>query len=309
MLFRVLGPIQVCDASGEVRPIRARKLRQLLALLLATRGERVATGQLTEVLWEGTPPRSATANLQTYIWELRRRLPSTRVGRPRIERDGDGYRLVVDNGELDAQVFDDLAARGRRLLADGDLAAGAETLSVALALWRGQPFEDVASGVPVESARLRELRRLIQEDVLEARLHLGEHREVVEELHALTVAEPLRERPWVHLMLALYRCGRRAEALYTYQQLYRLLDAELGIQPGLRVRQLHRRILADDPALDDDPPAYQVESLQNRDTRMTGGAWSGPEPRMARRVAWKEVSASVMSSRRSQAAAASSVPR
>lgn len=260
MLFRVLGPIQVHDAAGA-RPIRARKLRLLLAVLLAHRGERVATGHLVDVLWEGNQPRSATANLQTYVWELRRRLPATRFGRPRIERDGEGYRLYLDDGELDAQVFDDLAARGRRALADGDLARGAETLAAALALWRGQPFEDVVSAAAVEAARLLELRRSIQEDLLEARLHLGEHREVVDELLALTAAEPLRERPWAHLMLALYRGGRRAEALYSYRQMYRLLDAELGIQPGLAVRELHRRILADDPTLDDDTPAHQIEAL------------------------------------------------
>ncbi|HEU5474447.1 MAG TPA: AfsR/SARP family transcriptional regulator [Actinophytocola sp.] len=256
MLFRVLGPIQVSDAGGAAVPIGARKVRMVLAVLLAGAGERVAASRLIDVLWEGEPPRSATANLHTYVWELRRRLPVTRLGRPRIERDREGYRLTVGCGEFDAWVFGERTTQGRRELAEGRLAQGARSLAGALELWRGAPYEDVAAAAPLEVARLLELRRLVQEDLMDARLHLGEHREVVDELRVLTTAEPLRERPWAQLMLALYRCGRRAEALYAYQEVYRLLDAELGIQPGNAIRELHRRILADDTSLGGGPPVF-----------------------------------------------------
>jgi DNA-binding SARP family transcriptional activator len=273
MLFRVLGPVQVHDAAGSVLPIGPRKLRLLLALLLIRADERVMPSHLIDELWDGAPPRSATANLQTYIWELRRRLPATSAGMPRIERARGGYRLTVDDGELDSRSFTELADRGRQALAGGDPATGAELLAAALRLWRGQPYEDVAPAGARQARRLAELRQLAREDLLQARLHLGQHREIVDDLYALTSAEPLRERPWTQLMLALYRSGRRAEALYAYQHVYRLLDEELGIQPGHTMRELHRRILADDPTLDPDTPAHHVETLART-------ALPLPEPRL-----------------------------
>jgi DNA-binding SARP family transcriptional activator len=239
MRFQVLGPVRVRDAA-----VRPRKQRLLLAVLLASHDRRVPTSRLVDVLWPDDPPRSATANVQTYVWELRRRL-----GRSRVERDLDGYRLRLDTGELDADSFGDLAARGRRALTAGDLTAGAGLLTAALDLWRGEPFEDVAAAVPLAVRQLREQRQLAVEDLLDARLRLGEHREVVDELYRLTTADPARERPWTQLMLALYRCGRRAEALHTYRQLYQLLTTEYGIAPGTPARALQHQILTDDPAL------------------------------------------------------------
>ncbi|HEU5110526.1 MAG TPA: BTAD domain-containing putative transcriptional regulator, partial [Micromonosporaceae bacterium] len=189
MPFGVLGPIRVSGHDGAAVRLGARKIRTVLAVLLAGAGQRVPTGRLVDVLWEGDPPRSATANLHTYVWELRRGLPD-RSGRPRIERDGEGYRLLLDPGELDAWSFDELTATGRRELAEGRTARAARTLAAALDLWRGAPYEDVPAAAPLEVARLLELRRLVQEDLLDARLHLGEHREVLDELRVLTTAEP-----------------------------------------------------------------------------------------------------------------------
>lgn len=249
MLFRVLGPLEVRDQEGAVLPLGPRKQRMLLAALLARRGDRAATGSLVGMLWDGDPPRSATANVQTYVWELRKRLPRTRSGAARVERDRGGYRLALDDGDLDALAFAKLATVGRRALMAGETELGVKTLASALEMWRGQPFEDVAETVPTEVRGLVEQRQLVIEDLLDARLRLGEHREVIEELYRLTAADPLRESLWSQLMVALYRCGRRAEALHTYQQLYRMLDTEYGIQPGPHVRELHQRILADDPAL------------------------------------------------------------
>jgi len=259
VLFRVLGPVEVLDPAGAVLPLGPRKQRMLLAALLARGGDRAATGTLVDLLWERDPPRSATANVQTYVWELRKRLPRTRSGAPRVERDRDGYRLALDDGDLDARSFTTLAAAGRRALAAGETARAAAILSEALDLWRGQPFEDVAETVPLEARGLAERRHLAVEDWLDARLRLGEHREVVDELHRLTAADPLRETHWSRLMLALYRCGRRVESLHTYQDLHRLLDTEFGIRPGPPVRELHARVLADDPTLLADPDPLPLQ--------------------------------------------------
>jgi DNA-binding SARP family transcriptional activator len=240
-----------------VLPLGPRKHRMLLAALLARRGKRAATGSLVDMLWDGDPPRSATANVQTYVWELRKRLPRTRSGAARAERDRDGYLLALDDGDLDALSFDKLATAGRRALTAGQTELGVHTLAAALEMWRGQPFEDVAETVPTEARGLAEQRQLVIEDLLDARLRLGEHREVIEELYRLTAADPLRESHWTQLMVALCRCGRRAEALHAYQQLHRVLDTEYGIRPCPHARELHQRILTEDPALftiPDPPP-------------------------------------------------------
>jgi DNA-binding SARP family transcriptional activator len=120
VLFRVLGPVEVLDPAGAVLPPVPRKQRILLAALLARGGDRAGVDGLVRLLWDGDPPRSATANVQTYVWELRRHLPQTRSGAPRVRRDRDGYRLTLDDGDLDARSFTALSAAGRRALAAGE---------------------------------------------------------------------------------------------------------------------------------------------------------------------------------------------
>jgi DNA-binding SARP family transcriptional activator len=237
--FQVLGPVTAFDPSGAAVPLRAAKTRMLLGVLLVHANARVPADSLFAVLWPAGPPRSARANLQTYVSDLRRLL-----GQQRLVLDRAGYRLLVRPGELDLHCFEELAERGRRELADGQPARAAETLRRAYALWRGEPFEDVpdAAGEAVVH-RLREQRWLVRESLAQTRLRLGAAAELVAELQTMVAEEPLRERLWLLLMLALASSGRRSEALACYQRLYRLLDTELGIEPGDELRQLHQRIL------------------------------------------------------------------
>lgn len=241
--FRVLGPVTAVDRAGAVLPLRAAKMRMLLGILLARANTRVPADTLLGTLWPHRQPRSARANLQTYVSRLRRVLP-TATGRRRLILERAGYRLIVQPGELDLHLFEELAARGLRELADGQPARAAETLHRARELWRGEPFEDVpdAAGEAFVQ-RLRELRWLVRESLVQARLRLGGGAELVAELQTMVTEAPLRERVWLLLMQALLDGGRRAEALACYQRLYRLLGAELGIEPGDELRQLHHQIL------------------------------------------------------------------
>jgi predicted ATPase/class 3 adenylate cyclase len=152
---------------------------------------------------------------------------------------------------VDATVFDQLAAQGRALLADGDAAAAAACLAEALGLWRGPPLADVGDWdwARAEAARLGEARLAAVECHLQARLDCGQASELIAELEVLTGEHRLRERLWGLRMLALYRSGRQAEALGAYQQLRTILVDELGIEPGTELRELHQQILAQDPNL------------------------------------------------------------
>jgi hypothetical protein len=163
-----------------------------------------------------------------------------------------GYLLRVRPGALDTARFEELTTEARRALASGAADTAASLLRQALGLWRGEAFGeflDTDFGA-AEADRLTELRLAAQEDRLEANLQLGRHRELVAELEGLVRDQPLRERLWAQLLLALYRSGRQADALLAYQRARSVLVEELGIDPGAELRRLHAAILAQDPGLD-----------------------------------------------------------
>jgi DNA-binding SARP family transcriptional activator len=245
--------LEIRDESDHLLVPARRKQRVLLALLLLRPNTATATELLVDSLWPQRPPASALANLQSYVSDLRRLLHSPALpGRDRIHKTRGGYLLRVGHDELDAAVFERLAVDGRSSYAEGRYARAADSLLRALALWRGP----VLDGLPLPDSlrlvadRLAELRLGAVEDAFDARLALGAHAVLVSELQTSTAHHPLRERLWGQLMLALYRCGRQADALDAYQRLYRLLDEELGVRPGRALQDLHQRILAADPELD-----------------------------------------------------------
>jgi DNA-binding SARP family transcriptional activator len=161
----------------------------------------------------------------------------------------------VAPGEVDLERFEEMTERGRDALAAGNAEEAVALLREALGLWRGPPLSDFAyeSFAQAAIAQLEELRLATVEDRVEADLALGHARELVGELRDLVARNPLRERVRGQLMLALYRCGRQAEALEAYQEFRRRLSEELGLDPGPPIQQLELAILARDPTLD--PPA------------------------------------------------------
>ncbi|MFJ6672882.1 BTAD domain-containing putative transcriptional regulator [Actinosynnema sp. NPDC091369] len=246
------GPLEVRDGANRLIAPSRRKERVLLAVLLLRDGTPTSADALSDALWPEALPRSAGANLKTYLSDLRRLL---RDGGAVIDTRPDGYVLRVDRDALDATRFEDLVAEGREALRDKRFDVATERLTRALGLWRGPALD----GLPVpELVRprvtvLEELRLAVQEDNVDARLALGQEAELCGELSALTGQHPLRERLWAQLMLARYRTGRQAEALAAYRSLREALAAELGIEPSPAVKRLHVEILRADRALDRAP--------------------------------------------------------
>jgi predicted ATPase/DNA-binding SARP family transcriptional activator len=241
--LRVLGGIELMRGGASV-PIGGPKPRLVLAVLVAYRGSVVSTERLCQELWGDDAPEDPPAVLQSHLSRLRRLLrPEAEiVARP------PGYVLDVDGEAVDAGRFEQLCARAH---ATEDPKVAVDRLQAALDCWRGAAFDEFADldWARGESVRLDELRANAHEDLLQARLDLGEHSALVGELEALVAEHPLRERLWRQLIVALYRSGRSAEALRRASALRRLLRDELGLEPSPEVRELEARVLSDDPTL------------------------------------------------------------
>lgn len=253
MELRVLGPVEIVD-GGRVIPVPAAKERLLLACLVANVNGVVDVERLTDVLWGDEPPRSALKTLQTYVLHLRRVLGERLVTR------APGYVLQVPEESVDACAFEHDVAGGRLSLLRGDTAEGVARLRDALARWRGRPYEGFDHPMFLaETARLEELRLGAIEDALEARLDVDDPATLIPELEALVASHPLRESIWALLMHALYRSGRQADALRTYQRARAVLVDELGLEPGEKLRRMEAAVLAHDPRLEGrtDPPSAE----------------------------------------------------
>lgn len=212
----------------------------MLALLLLEPGRAVSDDRLTEELWRGEPPPGAATTLRVYVSRLRGILADAP-----ISRSGAGYLLDVPPERVDAHRFERLLAEGQEALARGSARRAASRLAEALELWRGRPFGALTDegALAVEARRLEELHVLALEAQIEAKLQLGRDAELVDELEALLSQHPYRERLWGHLMLALYRAGRQAEALAAYRRAWTLLDERLGVEPSEELRALEQAIL------------------------------------------------------------------
>ncbi len=248
MRFRLLGTLEVWDGAAW-SAIRSAQQRTVLAVLLIEAGRIVTTDRLVDEIWGERPPRTALNALQGSVMRLRQLIGGHRPGPLRTVRHG--YQLLAGDEDLDTTMFDRLVADGRQELSQRRPRAGAARLAEALALWRGPALADVPASPTVAAAvQWFEQRRLtVVEDRIDADLELGRHAEIVDEVYRLAAAAPLRERLLAQLMLALFRCGRRGEALAAYLAGRRALLEELGVQPGERLRELQRMILADDDAV------------------------------------------------------------
>lgn len=248
MRFGLLGTLQVHDDDGRRISVAAARQRALLAALLLRAGSVVPAWELVDLVWDGDPPPRARNTLSSYVMRLRRTLAD--AGR-RVRSESLGYVIDVADGELDTSRFVTGLHRGLAAAAGADWARTVELLDTALSLWRGEPLADVPSEVlrHKDGRALTEQRLLALETHAGARLCLGAGGELVAELQTLRAAHPLRERLSGHLMLALYRGGRPAEAVAVFASCRRSMVDELGIEPGAELQDLHRRILRGDPDL------------------------------------------------------------
>jgi DNA-binding SARP family transcriptional activator len=240
MKFSVLGAVEV-TAGGNPLALGGVRQRALLAYLVLNANRVVPTSRLLHELWRATPPATARKMVQNAVSALRREL-----SKPVLRTEPPGYRLTVDPADVDLFEFRRLAREGRAAIADGEPARGAELLHAGLSLWRGRAAADlVENGIRwPELAAIEDERLSALEDRLDAELMCGRHREITSELEALTTTEPPRERLCRQFMLALYRSGRQADALRVYRRTRTALVDGLGVEPGVELQDLQRRILA-----------------------------------------------------------------
>lgn len=244
--FRLLGPITV-KLDGQVCTPSARKIRQVLALILLRMNQVVAIDSAIEELWGDNPPRTAVTIVQTYVYQLRKLLARHGYGAT-IRTVAPGYVLNMPVHKVDCWQFMHLVGKGREALERHRLAEAAAQLRTALTMWNGAALENIEMGSVLTgyAARLEEHRILALELRLRAEMQLGHHRELIPELKSLVAAHPYHE--WLHaqLMIALQRSGRRGEALTAYQDARRVLNAELGLEPSAVLRQVQQSVLTAD---------------------------------------------------------------
>ncbi len=256
MEFRILGQLEARE-GGQVLALGRGKERALLAVLLLSANRSVSVERLLDELWGEAVPETAAKAVQVYVSRLRKALPPGVVHTTRR-----GYLVEAPPGSLDLERAETLLEQGRSALAAGRAAEAREKLREALALWRGTALAEFTEPFAhAEGARLEELRLACLEERIDADLALRRESDLVGELEVLIARYPLRERARAQLMLALYRVGRQAEALAVYQDARRVLAEELGIEPSQSLRELQRRILNQDAALEPAPPASERGGL------------------------------------------------
>jgi DNA-binding SARP family transcriptional activator/tetratricopeptide (TPR) repeat protein len=245
VVVRLLGPVELRAANGWLAGPPQQRL--ILVMLALQAGQVVPLGELVDAVWEDEPPRSAQASIQALVTGLRRVL--TALPGAGVERCGDGYRLRLAPGEVDARRFRSLVLTARKAR---DSRAAVAAFDQALALWRGPALANVPATAKIETIRagLAGERLSAMQDRASAMLHLGRDREAAEELAGLLAANPLAEGLAGMLMVALCRSGRKADALQVFRDMRGRLSGELAVEPGPQLQRLHQRILAGDLALE-----------------------------------------------------------
>jgi DNA-binding SARP family transcriptional activator len=253
--FRLLGSFEMGPGRG---PVGAPKPRQLLSLLLLNAGNLVSSDMLVDELWSDHPPASATVTLQTYIGQARRVLRDAGVP---VEDDkrvlvtrSHGYLLDIDPGQLDVRRFLDGSRDARTLLRQGDPEGARALLRRSLGLWRGPPLVDVPVGPRLETeiVRLNEERLVATEILMDNELRAGRPHEILSDLFKSVAENQHHERLCGQLMLALYRCGRRAQALEIYRHVSHSLREQLGLDPSPLLVSLHTAMLTGEDLLMDE---------------------------------------------------------
>ncbi|GLW89653.1 SARP family transcriptional regulator [Actinokineospora globicatena] len=241
--FRVLGPLEV--HGGE--PFRLSPGRQeiVLAMLLLEANRVVGTNRLIEAIWDGAPPATARVQVQICVSALRNVLRESGWADALVTR-APGYVLQVPDDEVDARLFARLTADADVLAAQGNLKEATKVLRQAIGLWRGPALDGIHSRlVRARAAQLDESLLLAKETSFDLAFRVGEHHTTIGDIAALLQEHPLRERLRGQYMLALYRSGRRAEALEAYRVGRELMVEELGIEPGAELRELESAMLSD----------------------------------------------------------------
>jgi DNA-binding SARP family transcriptional activator/DNA-binding beta-propeller fold protein YncE len=248
MEFRVLGPLRAYDDGGTEIPLGGPKQRAVLALLLTSHGRSLEVDRLVDELWPDAADDRIRKTVQAYVSRLRAAF--TAHGAP------DAIRGRLTSYQLDPSITTD-ASRFEAALADAtsrmdeEPAAAAKILRAALQAWRGRPYAETfpAPQIELEAGRLEERRLVAYETWATAELAAGRHAEALADLWRVAEENPLNERLWALLLLALYRSGRQSAALQLYVTVAERLAEELGVEPGPELADLQLRMLRHDPGL------------------------------------------------------------
>ena len=241
--FGVLGPLQVQVAGVPVR-VGGPKPKAILATLLLQPGRFVSLDLLTEILWPDGAPRSAVANVRTYVRTLRQALSRAGVTTDGLRTRPSGYVFDVPPADVDLLLFEQRLDRARTLRDRGDDPAALRAYESALGLWRGSVVQDVPASAVWDPAitRAEEARSVAADEFLEVRLRMGDYGPLVADLRTRLGEDPLREDLWQMLVCALHRSGRTHQARAAYAQAERVLAAELGIEPGASLRSMGEEV-------------------------------------------------------------------
>ncbi|WTC15590.1 winged helix-turn-helix domain-containing protein [Streptomyces cellulosae] len=242
--FKLLGSLQAL-VDGEPLRLRSARQRAVLTMLLLASGQAVSIDALIEAVWRGDPPSTARNQIAICVTALRKIFRDEAGVDDLIDTVHPGYALNLKDHRLDLRELNDAVARARAAAGSGRLGDAADHFEHALALWCGPALEGIdGGGIDVAADRLTELWLDLNEEYAALQLQLGRHRSVVAGLAPIVAEHPLREQARAHLMLAHHLSGRRAEALEVYREGRRILVQELGIEPGPRLQELHRQVLA-----------------------------------------------------------------
>ncbi|KRC66823.1 transcriptional regulator [Aeromicrobium sp. Root236] len=247
--YRVSGGVTVL-IDGTPVGVGGPKQRRVLAVLLSRVGTVVTISQVVDAVWGDAPPAKAPVSVRSYVTNLRRVLHADGV--ERLHSGPLGYRLELRDGDsVDLMEFEDLATSGREALVRLDVRTASDQLTEALSRWVGPPYGELADAdfIRPDVVRLAALHDTAQEAWFDACLQLGRDSDLVPELESAVARSPLQERLWGHLMLALHRSGRHADALLAYDRAREVLDREIGSRPGEGIRALLAKIQAHDPEL------------------------------------------------------------
>lgn len=272
--YGVLGPLQA-SVDGRPVPLGGPKQRTVLAALLLEPGRVVAADRLMGYVWGECLPDHAAATLQVYVSNLRRAQRDHGAGEEVLVRRAPGYCIEVAPDELDLTQMTELVQQAQGLRRAGDGAAAGNLLRLALGLWRGPGLADLRDRVEVAPlvVPLDRQRAELAQQLYETELELGRHRALQGELEAAVAAEPHDERLVELLVVAHYRSGRQGDALAAYRALADRLAADLGIDPGPRLRELEAAVLRQDPALDLGNSGPDLKATRQREDLGVRGAY------------------------------------
>ncbi|GAA2317023.1 AfsR/SARP family transcriptional regulator [Streptomyces violaceusniger] len=251
-VIRLLGEITVRTADRGYVSAGSAKQGCTLAILALQAGQLVTVDALIERVWDDAPPRAARASLHSYVARLRKLLElhdTTGTSSPLLRRSG-GYVLAVDSERVDVHLMRALGRSGRKALEEHDHQGAGQLYRRAAELWSGEALGSLGGDWAARNRAGLEQERLgLLAELYETELHIGRHEAILPELAKLIADHPLDERLAAQYLLALYRCGRPADALKHYERTREQLAEELGTDPSPRLQELHRQILTTAPEL------------------------------------------------------------